>query len=120
MVPTKTPQVHESEKLGNVCDPFITNALIPRKCIKRMKDFRRLYVHIPPGLKVSSQQGCRMVYFQTKNSNLDKFWRELQRKTSIYALFVYLFYDHLVYFIDVGYIFGYLVYISRFGMLYHE
>jgi hypothetical protein len=59
-----------------------------------------------------------MVYFPTKNPNLGKFWRVLQKKM-------------LVYFIDIGYIlqplgilYGQLVYIevtfSRFGMLFQE
>jgi hypothetical protein len=26
------------------------------------------------------EQGCQMVYFLTKNPNLDKYWRELERK----------------------------------------
>jgi hypothetical protein len=38
-------------------------------------------------------QGCNMVYFQTKNPNLGKFWRALEWK-----MLVYVFYDHLEYF----------------------
>jgi hypothetical protein len=34
-----------------------------------------------------------MVYFQTKNPNLGKFWRALEWK-----MLVYVFYDHLEYF----------------------
>jgi hypothetical protein len=29
---------------------------------------------------VDTVQGCQMVYFQTKNSKLGKFWRALERK----------------------------------------
>jgi hypothetical protein len=31
-------------------------------------------------------QGCQMVYFQTKNPNLGKFWRALDRKILIYFM----------------------------------
>jgi hypothetical protein len=30
------------------------------------------------------QQGCQMVYFQTKNPNLGKFWRALKWKMLVY------------------------------------
>jgi hypothetical protein len=59
-----------------------------------------------------------MAYFQTKSPNLGKFWWVLQWK---------LFYDHFVYFTDIWYIlwpfgifYGYVVYFSRFGVLYQE
>jgi hypothetical protein len=44
-------------------------------------------------------QGCQMVCFQTKNANLDKFWRALQWK-----MLVYVFYGHLVHFTVLCYI----------------
>jgi hypothetical protein len=31
-------------------------------------------------------QGCQMAYFQTKNSNLGKFWRVLQWKMVVYFM----------------------------------
>jgi hypothetical protein len=60
-----------------------------------------------------------MVYFQTENPNLGKFWRVLQRKMLVYTV-----YGHLVDFTATWYILwpnglfsGYLLYISRFGIL---
>jgi hypothetical protein len=55
------------------------------------------------------------MYFQTKNTNLGKFWRALQWNAiwSILQLFG-IFYGHLVYSMVV------LVYLSRFGTLYQE
>jgi hypothetical protein len=41
---------------------------------------------------ILSEQGCQMVYFQTKNPNLGKFSSVLQRK-----MLVYIFYVQLVY-----------------------
>jgi hypothetical protein len=35
------------------------------------------------------RQGCQMVYFQTKNSNLGKFWRALEWKRLVYFIFVW-------------------------------
>jgi hypothetical protein len=32
------------------------------------------------------QQGCQMVYFETKNPNLGKFWRTLEWKMLIYFM----------------------------------
>jgi hypothetical protein len=54
-----------------------------------------------------------MVSFQTKNPNLDKFWRALDRKMLIYFMAVWnilqtfgIFYDHLVHFVSIWYIFS--------------
>jgi hypothetical protein len=58
-----------------------------------------------PKNKVSA--GLPDIYFQTKITNLGKFWRVLQWKT-------------LVYFVAICYIYGHLVYFYRFGMLYLE
>jgi hypothetical protein len=62
-----------------------------------------------------------MVYFQTKNRNLGKFLRVLQWKMMVYLIDIgsilrpfYTFYDHLVYFVGMWYIF------PRFGILYQE
>jgi hypothetical protein len=48
---------------------------------------------------------CQMVYFQTKNPNLGKFWRELQWKMLVFLWTFGLLYGHLVYFMDIWYIF---------------
>jgi hypothetical protein len=57
------------------------------------------------------KQGCQMVYFQTKNPNLGKFWRALDWKMLIYFMAIWnilwrfgIFYDHLVHFIFIWYI----------------
>jgi hypothetical protein len=62
-----------------------------------------------------------MVYFQTKNPTLGKFWRVLQRKMIVYLMVIWsilrpigVIYGHLVQFFIHWYIF------SCFGMLYHE
>jgi hypothetical protein len=64
-------------------------------------------------------QGCQMVYFQTKNPSLGKFWRVLQ-----WQILVGIPYGHLVYFTAIycilwpfGTSYGYLIYFSRFVML---
>jgi hypothetical protein len=69
----------------------------------------------------SQNQGCQMVYFQTKNSNLGKFWRALQWKTLGYFLNIWsilrpfnIFYWHSVYFVVNLYIF------PRVGILYQK
>jgi hypothetical protein len=67
------------------------------------------------------EQGCQMVCFQTKNSDLGKFWRVVRCKTMVYFMdpgfilrsFV-IFYGHLVKFVVIWYIF------SHFGILYQE
>jgi hypothetical protein len=72
-----------------------------------------------------------MVYFQTKNPNLCKFWWVLQWMMSVYSMAmrsIFLpFYGHLVYFVVIGYILwslgifcGHLVYFPRYGKLYQE
>jgi hypothetical protein len=57
-----------------------------------------------------------MVYFQTKYPDLGKFWRALDRKFFIYLLAIWnilwkigIFYDHLVHFVFIWYIFRVLV-----------
>jgi hypothetical protein len=49
---------------------------------------------------VCIDQGCQMVYFQTKNPNLGKFWRALESKRLTYSMdhLEYVYYCHLVYF----------------------
>jgi hypothetical protein len=46
-------------------------------------------------------QGSQMVCFQTKNSNLGKFWRVLQWKMLVYLWTLGPFYSLLLYFIDI-------------------
>jgi hypothetical protein len=62
-----------------------------------------------------------MVYFQTKNINLGKFWRDLDWKMLIYLMSIQnilqtfrIFYDHLVHFVFIWYIF------SGFGIMNHD
>jgi hypothetical protein len=66
-------------------------------------------------------QGCQMVYFQTKNPNLGKFWRTLDWKMLTYFMAICttlqtfgIFYDHLLYFVFIWYIF------PGFGTMYQE
>jgi hypothetical protein len=72
------------------------------------------------GASGRGDQVCQMVYFQTKNPNVGKFWKDLKWK-----MYIGIFYGRLVYFTTIWYIlwpfglfFGYLVYFSRFGMLH--
>jgi hypothetical protein len=37
----------------------------------------------------SLNQGCQMVYFQTKNPNLGKFWRALELKMLVYFVVIW-------------------------------
>jgi hypothetical protein len=59
------------------------------------------YLKLP--LKPSAKQGCQMVYFQTKNTNLGKFWRALKWKMLVYVMVIWnilrpfdILYSHLV------------------------
>jgi hypothetical protein len=65
-----------------------------------------------------SDQGCQMVCFQTKNSNLGKLWRVLLWKILLYFMTVWpilrpleIFHFHLIYFVAIWYI------VPRFGIL---
>jgi hypothetical protein len=69
---------------------------------------------------LSVEQGCQMVYFQTKNCNLGKF-RKGYNGIYWYILWTFglfkvfeIFYGHLVYFVVIWYIF------PRVGILYQE
>jgi hypothetical protein len=62
-----------------------------------------------------------MVYFQTKNPNLGKFWRELQWNMLVYFMDIWfilwplgLFHSNWVYFVVIWYIF------PVYGMWYQE
>jgi hypothetical protein len=46
-------------------------------------------------------QGCRMVYFQTKKSQLGKFWRALQWKMFVYFTGIGVLYGILIYLMDI-------------------
>jgi hypothetical protein len=63
--------------------------------------------------KLGPEQGFQMVYFQTKNPNLGKFWKALDWKMLIYFIAIGnilrifgIFYDHYVH----------LVHFSGFGI----
>jgi hypothetical protein len=67
-------------------------------------------------------QGCQMVYFQTKNPNLGKFWSALDWKMLKYFMAncniswaLGILYDHLVHFLFIWYIFS--VWVLH---MYHE
>jgi hypothetical protein len=54
------------------------------------------------------RQGCQMVSFRAKNSNLGKFWRYLDGKTDTYFMAIWnilrafgIFYSHLVHFMFI-------------------
>jgi hypothetical protein len=75
----------------------------------------------PKGLS-HTQQGCHIVYFQTKNPNLGKHCRALDLK-----MLICIFYGHLEYFMaiwDILWPFGtfcvHLVHFSVFGIMYEE
>jgi hypothetical protein len=73
----------------------------------------------PQSLTLKKQelmQGCQMVYFQTKNSTLGKFWRVLQWTMLVYFMAIWsilrsfgIFYGHLIYFVAIRYIFPVLL-----------
>jgi hypothetical protein len=60
-----------------------------------------------------------MVYFQTKNPTLGKFWSALEWKMLVYFIFM-IYYGHLVYLMTIWKFMGILVYPPHFGILYHE
>jgi hypothetical protein len=66
-----------------------------------------------------------MLYFQTKNPNLGKFWRAFQRNMLAYFTAIgsiikllYIFYISLVYFLALWYILWSFGIFPRFGTLY--
>jgi hypothetical protein len=56
-------------------------------------------------------QCCQMLYFQTKNPNLDKYWKVMKWKMLVLSWPLCLFYSKMVYFMVIWYIF------PSFGML---
>jgi hypothetical protein len=66
-----------------------------------------------------------MAFIQTKNPNMDKFWRALQWKMLVYFMAIWsilqllgIFCGHLVYFVAIWYMLW--LFSSRFGMLSQE
>jgi hypothetical protein len=57
-----------------------------------LESFRRQLLGIANFLE---DQACQMVYFQTKNPNLGKFWRALDLKMLIFLWPFEIFYGHL-------------------------
>jgi hypothetical protein len=58
-----------------------------------------------------------MVYFQTQNPTLGKFWRALEWNMFVYFITIWNFYGHLVNNLWLfGILCGDLVYFSHFGM----
>jgi hypothetical protein len=72
-------------------------------------------VTLSPG-NLPPQQGCQMVCFQTKNSNLGKFWRASEWKMLLHFMIIWnilwpfgIMYGSLVEFVVIWYIFPILV-----------
>jgi hypothetical protein len=61
-----------------------------------------------------------MAYFQTKKSNLGKFWRVLQWKMLVYFMVIWSVYCHLLYIVVIRYILWLFCVFFPFGNLYHE
>jgi hypothetical protein len=59
-------------------------------------------------------QGCQIVYFQTKNPNLSIFWMVLQWKILVYIMAIW----YILW--QFGIFCGHLEYFNRFGTLYYE
>jgi hypothetical protein len=67
------------------------------------KFWRQFLDPVNPVKRRQSQQGCQMVYFQTKNPNLGKFWRAIEGEGLVYSMAIWntllpfgTFYGHLV------------------------
>jgi hypothetical protein len=76
-----------------------------RRCVQQKIVFRRINDD-------DDDQGCQIVYFQTKTPTLGKFWRALYWKMLMYFMAVWniwltfrIFYDNLEHFVFLGYIF---------------
>jgi hypothetical protein len=52
----------------------------------------------------NGDQCCQIVHFQNKNSNLGKFWKDLQLKMLVFLWTFCLLYGQMVYFMDIWYI----------------
>jgi hypothetical protein len=63
--------------------------VLRRKKRKQKKSRKKSETKQSKEIRASCVQGCQMVYFQTKKSNLGKFWRVLQWKISVYDMAVW-------------------------------
>jgi hypothetical protein len=65
---------------------------------------------------IGTEQGCQMVCFQTKNPNLDKFWRALEM--FVYVMTIWNILPMAIWYNlwPFGIVCGHLVYFSHFGM----
>jgi hypothetical protein len=61
-----------------------------------------------------------MAYFQTENPNLGNFGRDMQWKIMVNLWPLREFYGHFLHSVAIRYIYGYLIYFSRFGKLQQE
>jgi hypothetical protein len=65
---------------------------------------------------MGAEQGCQMVYFQTKNPNLGKFWRLMQWNMLVYFMSIWYILRQIGRFLwPMGRFSGILVYFFRFG-----
>jgi hypothetical protein len=88
------------------------------KCFSALPKSAKNGLRGNPALYVNTHSclSCQMVYFQTKNPTMGKRFRALYWKMLIYLvpiwnilLTFWIFYDHLLYFLFIGYIFPVLV-----------
>jgi hypothetical protein len=81
-----------------------SNFQVPSLCTNAK--YFRSYISYPTwtfGIWDTWEQGCQMVYFQTENPNLGKFWRALEWKRLVYYMAIWnklwpfgIYYGHLV------------------------
>jgi hypothetical protein len=100
----------EGQREGQLAPPALKGV------VKQLTNSRATYEHVcryssllnlTGSLRaLGRSQRCQMVYFQTKNRNLVKFWRVSQWKMLVYCMapwcFLWtldIFYGHLVYFV---------------------
>jgi hypothetical protein len=135
--------------VSNLCTYLVTDTIPQfRKFGQEKMKAKLKCVQFCAGLQLRPlTRDCQMVYFETKNSNLGKFWRVLQWKMLAYFVAIWfwsilwpfgifcchlymlwpfgIFCGYLVYFVVICYICGRLVYfwplgtfLARFGMLH--
>jgi hypothetical protein len=78
-------------------EPALTHTLARTSTNEDISSMSKLCLHRGEFLQCSTygrvrDRGCQMAYFQTKNSYLGKFWRDLQWKMPVYIFYVYLVY----------------------------
>jgi hypothetical protein len=99
---------------------LIENLRVPPVVVEKYVTFRNkniiFTITLNNGWTKILQHGCQIVYFQTKNPNLGKFWRVLQWKMFVYFMSIWsillpfgIFYTNLVHFLVIWYIFPVLV-----------